>query len=46
MPDYRFYYLGKDGRVAGPPKVVDCNDDEAAAEEAKQFLDGRVIEIW
>ena len=46
MPDYRFYVVNKDGHIAGPPLVVDCADDEAAVKEAKQLVDGGVIEIW
>jgi hypothetical protein len=46
MPDYRFYSVTKDGHIAGPPLVVECADDEAAVKEAKQLVDGRVIEIW
>jgi hypothetical protein len=46
MPEYRFYTLGKDSRVVGAPMVLKCQDDQAAVDKAKQFLDGRVIEIW
>ena len=46
MPAYRFYIIGRDGDVAGPAPVVDCQDDQEAVEKAKQYLDGRAIEVW
>jgi hypothetical protein len=29
-----------------PPTVIDCPDDGAAIENAKELLDGRVIQVW
>jgi hypothetical protein len=46
MPEYYLYTIKKDGHSAGPPKVVECQDDEAAVKKAKQLLDDRLIEIW
>ena len=46
MPARCFYIIGHDGDVAGPAPVVDCQDDQEAGEEAKQYLDGRAIEVW
>jgi len=46
MPEYRIYTVKKDGHLIGPPKVVECPNDEAAVTEAKQLLDGLVIEVW
>jgi hypothetical protein len=46
MADYRLYRLDKDGHVQGPPVIVNCDDDEAAMAEAKQYVDGVAIEIW
>ena len=46
MPACCFISFGHDGDVAGPAPVVDCQDDQEAGEEAKQYLDGRAIEVW
>ncbi len=46
MTVYRVYKLREDGRVSGPPHVVDCRDDEAAMREAHDLLDGHVCEVW
>jgi len=32
---YRFYRIGKDGRMANTPDVIKCADDEAAIKKAK-----------
>ena len=46
MPEYRIYTVKKDGHLRGPPKVVECPNDLAVIKEAKQFLDGLLIEVW
>lgn len=46
MPEYRIYTVKKDGHLQGPPKVVECPNDLAAVNEAKQLLDGLIIEVW
>jgi hypothetical protein len=43
---YRVYTLGEDGRVAGPPHLIECDDDSAAMREAQRILNDRVLEIW
>ncbi len=45
MRDYRVYFIGHDGRFI---KFVDlnCADDSAAIESAKQLIDGHDIELW
>jgi hypothetical protein len=43
---YRVYILDQDGRVAGPPRILDCADDAEAVRQARQHLDGKVVEIW
>ena len=45
MPTYRIYTF-EGGHVRKPPKIIECQDDEAAVKEAKQFLDGKLIEVW
>ena len=46
MSAYRIYELTADDHVAAPPTIVDCADDGAAIEKAKQRLDRRIIEVW
>jgi hypothetical protein len=46
MPEYRFFYLKKDGHVAGTPATYDLPNDGVAIEQARLLLNGRDIEIW
>ncbi|MBR0874289.1 hypothetical protein JQ633_28310 [Bradyrhizobium tropiciagri] len=46
MAVYRVYVLDEAGRVAGPPHILDCADDDEAALRARQYLDGQVVEVW
>jgi hypothetical protein len=43
--EYRVYALDSEGH---PIKAIrlDCLDDQAAIESAKQYIDGRDIELW
>jgi hypothetical protein len=46
MPTYRIYTFDEGGHVLEPPKVIESENDEAAVKEAKQLLDGKLIEVW
>ena len=46
MTIYRVYKLREDGRVSGPPHVIDCRDDEAALLEARRLFRGHLREVW
>ena len=46
MAVYRVYRLRDDGRISGPPHVIDCRDDEAAMRETRRLLAGYVCEVW
>jgi hypothetical protein len=46
MTVYRVYKLREDGRISGPPHVIDCRDDEAAMRQARRLLEGHVREVW
>jgi hypothetical protein len=46
VPSYRLYTVASECRIAGPPKIVDYQDDQAAVVGAKRALDGHSIEIW
>ena len=46
MPQYRIYTVKPGGHLLGPSNVVECPNDQDAVNEAKQLLDGHLIEIW
>ena len=46
MPAYRVYTLSPDGHIQAPPRIIDCPDDEAAMRQARQWLDGHLLEVW
>jgi hypothetical protein len=46
MREHRFYTLGRDGHIARPPDIVECEDDQDAVAKAGCLLDGEAIEIW
>lgn len=46
MTIYRVYKLRDDGRVSGPPHVVDCRDDKSALNEARRLFRGHLREVW
>jgi hypothetical protein len=43
---YKVYVLGRDRRVAAPPHVIECDDDEEAIRQARQHVVGTVVEVW
>jgi hypothetical protein len=45
MGDYRVYVIGSDGHFIEAIQL-NCQDDTAAIESAKQFIDGHDIELW
>jgi len=45
MADYRVYLLGLDGHIANVIQL-DCADDQAAKESAKQFVGEHPVELW
>ena len=46
VPSYRVFALDEERHALGPPAVVECGDDEAALEYARQLADGTAVEIW
>jgi hypothetical protein len=44
MPYYRAYIIGRDGHFAKAVEL-DCADDEAATESAKQLVNGHDVEL-
>ena len=45
MPEYRVYLIGPDGHFHSSTPL-ECADDEAASERAKQLVDGHDVELW
>jgi hypothetical protein len=45
MAEYRVYLIGRDGHIANAIQL-DCADDQAAIESAKQFVGEYAIELW
>jgi hypothetical protein len=43
---YRVYMVGRDGRFLGPPKEVECADDEEIVVKAMRMTSGLDLEIW
>jgi hypothetical protein len=43
MPDYRFYKIGGDGHVAGPPENIELPNDGAAMQEAKKSSTAKTL---
>lgn len=46
MPYYRVYFLDRKGRIAGPPEIIDCEDDDHAKKTARQDHGEKDIELW
>lgn len=46
MPAYRVYLIAADDHIDGPPKIIECDSDSAAMEQAKRLIDGKTIELW
>jgi len=46
VPEYRIFFVNQERFITGPPKIIDCADDQEAIMHAKQFIDGRDIELW
>ena len=45
MRDYRVYVIAPDGHIIDRKEFF-CEDDEAATERAKQYVDGHDVELW
>jgi hypothetical protein len=45
MPYYRAYVIGSDGKFQ-TAHSLDCRNDEAAIEAARQYVDGLDVEVW
>ncbi|MEH2514295.1 hypothetical protein V1291_005649 [Nitrobacteraceae bacterium AZCC 1564] len=45
MPDYKAYFIGRDGHFFNAKDLL-CDSDEVAIEAAKQLVDGHDVELW
>ena len=45
MSHYRAYIIGQDGHFI-KSVILDCANDDAAIESAKQLVDGHDVELW
>jgi hypothetical protein len=46
MPVYRIYALSPDGHVTAPAQLVECQDDNEAIRQARQYISEEPIEVW
>ena len=46
VPHYRIYDVSPDGHVLGPPKLIECDNDQEATQKAAQTVDGFDVEVW
>ena len=46
MPAYLIYFVDADGHIYQPPQPLKCADDQEAIEKARQYIDGKDIQVW
>jgi hypothetical protein len=46
MPTYRLYFLDDGAHISRPPVILECADNEEAMVQARQYVDGKDIELW
>jgi hypothetical protein len=46
MLSYRVYVVDAEGHVLGPPYIVQFGDDDEAVRQARQYVDGKPVEVW
>ena len=46
MATYRVYFLDDGAHISRPPIILECADDDEAARKARQYIDGKDIEVW
>ena len=46
MPTYRIYFLDRNAHTSRPPKEIECASDQEAIQMARQFIEGKGIELW
>ncbi len=43
---YRIFPIDERRRIIGPPTDIECLDDAAALEHARQLTRGHAVEVW
>ena len=46
MPHYRIYVATTDEHITAPATLIECDNDQEAIGKAKQFVNGRAVELW
>jgi len=46
VPASRIYSINQAGPSSASPGIVECPDDQEAAQIAKLFIDGKDVEVW
>ena len=45
VPQYRIYYIALDGHFSSVENI-ECADDQAAIQTARQAVNGQSVELW
>ena len=46
MPTYRVYFLNDGAHISDPPIILECASDNEATQKARQYMDGKELELW
>jgi hypothetical protein len=46
MAEYRVYIVDAEGYSTTLPQVIQSDDDQAAVQQARQFVDGIAVQVW
>jgi hypothetical protein len=46
MPKYSVFFCDPTHYITQTPQIIECAGDQEAIQKAKQFIDGRDIELW
>lgn len=46
MPAYHVYFFDADGHIYQPPEIIKCADDQEVIEKARQYVNGKDIQVW
>jgi hypothetical protein len=46
MPTYRVYFLDEGAHISRPAVIIECANNDEAKQRARQYIDGKDIEVW
>jgi hypothetical protein len=46
VSEYKVYVLDADEHVGAPAHGIECDNDEEAIRQARQYVDGKPVEVW